>query len=110
MPDRCHRPAVARRRTAGVEAGLGTGAPVANRVAGRAGVWGATVAARRGAQPQWQELERASMVPGVRVHERATTFQWSYLKNVLVRIDPKDAGVHVVGRVEPPGRPIFVGN
>ena len=34
---------------------------------------------------------------------------WTYLKNVLVRIDPKDAAVHVVGKVEPLGKPTFVG-
>ena len=28
-------------------------------------------------------------------------FIWTYLKDVLVRIDPKDAGVHVVGRIDP---------
>ena len=37
-------------------------------------------------------------------------FIWTYLKDVLVRIDPKDATVHVVGRIDPPGRPTFVGN
>ena len=37
-------------------------------------------------------------------------FAWTYLKNVLVRINPKDASVHVVGKIEPLGRPIFVGN
>jgi hypothetical protein len=36
-------------------------------------------------------------------------FVWTYLKDVLVRIDPKDAGVHVVGRVNPPGWPTFAG-
>jgi len=36
-------------------------------------------------------------------------FIWTYLKNVLVRIDPKDASVHVVGRMDPPGWPTFVG-
>lgn len=36
-------------------------------------------------------------------------FVWTYLKNVLVRIDPKDAAVHVVGKVEPLGKPTFVG-
>jgi hypothetical protein len=35
---------------------------------------------------------------------------WTYLKDVLVRIDPKDASVHVVGKIEPLGRPTFVGN
>ena len=29
--------------------------------------------------------------------------------HVLVRIDPKNATVYVVGKVEPPGRPLFVG-
>jgi hypothetical protein len=37
-------------------------------------------------------------------------FFWTYLKNILVRIDPKDASVHVVGRIEPVGHPTFVGN
>lgn len=37
-------------------------------------------------------------------------FVWTYLKNVLVRIDPKDTTVHTVGKIDPPGRPIFVGN
>jgi outer membrane protein assembly factor BamB len=37
-------------------------------------------------------------------------FIWTYLKNVLVRIDPKDASVHVVGRIEPVGHPTFVGH
>lgn len=36
-------------------------------------------------------------------------FAWTYLRDVLVRIDPRDAAVHVVGRVDPPGRPTFVG-
>jgi hypothetical protein len=36
-------------------------------------------------------------------------FVWTYLKNVLVRIDPKDASVHVVGKIEPVGHPTFVG-
>jgi hypothetical protein len=36
-------------------------------------------------------------------------FLWTYLKNVLVRIDPKDVSVHVVGKVDPPGYPTFVG-
>lgn len=34
---------------------------------------------------------------------------WTYLKNVLVRIDPKDASVRVVGKVDPVGWPTFVG-
>ncbi len=36
-------------------------------------------------------------------------FLWTYLKDVLVRIDPKDASVHVVGKINPPGRITFVG-
>jgi len=36
-------------------------------------------------------------------------FAWTWLKNVLVRIDPKDAGVYVVGKIEPLGMPTFVG-
>jgi len=35
---------------------------------------------------------------------------WVFLKNVLVRIHPKDASVHVVGRIDPPGKPPFAGN
>jgi hypothetical protein len=34
---------------------------------------------------------------------------WTYLKDVLVRIDPQDARVHVVGKVAPVGYPTFVG-
>jgi hypothetical protein len=37
-------------------------------------------------------------------------FVWTFLKDALVRIDPKDAGVHVVGRIDAPGKPTFVGN
>jgi hypothetical protein len=37
-------------------------------------------------------------------------FIWTYLQNVLVRIDPQDARVHVVGRVDPVGHPTFVEN
>jgi len=37
-------------------------------------------------------------------------FIWTYLKDVLVRIDPKDAAVHVVGKIAPVGSPTFVGN
>lgn len=36
-------------------------------------------------------------------------FVWTYLKDVLVRIDPKDASVHVVGKMNPVGWPTFVG-
>lgn len=35
-------------------------------------------------------------------------FLWTFLKNVLVRIDPKDATVHVVGKIDPAGFPTFV--
>jgi hypothetical protein len=37
-------------------------------------------------------------------------FFWTYLRDVLVRIDPRDASVHVVGKVDPVGHPTFVGN
>jgi hypothetical protein len=37
-------------------------------------------------------------------------FIWTYLKNVLVRIDPTDASVHVVGKIDPVGHPTFIGN
>jgi len=37
-------------------------------------------------------------------------FVWTYLRDVLVRIDPKDASVHVVGKIDPVGWPTFVGN
>ncbi len=37
-------------------------------------------------------------------------FVWTYLKDVLVRIDPKDVSVHVVGKIDPVGWPTFVGN
>jgi len=36
-------------------------------------------------------------------------FVWTCLKDVLVRIDPKDASVHVVGKIAPVGYPTFVG-
>jgi outer membrane protein assembly factor BamB len=36
-------------------------------------------------------------------------FIWTFLKNVLVRIDPKDASAHVVGKIDPVGSPTFVG-
>jgi len=41
---------------------------------------------------------------------RPDGFIWTYLKNVLVRVDPKDANVHIVGKIEPPGYPTFAGN
>jgi hypothetical protein len=37
-------------------------------------------------------------------------FLWTWLKNVLVRIDPKDASLHVVGKIDPVGYATFVGN
>jgi hypothetical protein len=37
-------------------------------------------------------------------------FIWTYLKDVLVRIDPQDARIHVVGRLDPVGSPTFVGS
>lgn len=37
-------------------------------------------------------------------------FVWTWLKDVLVRINPKDARVEVVGRLDPVGWPTFVGN
>ena len=36
-------------------------------------------------------------------------FVWTFLQDVLVRIDPKDARVHVVGRIDSVGYPTFVG-
>ncbi|HOW71021.1 MAG TPA: hypothetical protein PKY77_10505 [Phycisphaerae bacterium] len=36
-------------------------------------------------------------------------FVWTYLKDVLVRTDPKDASVHMVGKLNPVGWPTFVG-
>jgi outer membrane protein assembly factor BamB len=36
-------------------------------------------------------------------------FVWTYLKDVLVRIDTKDASVHVVGKIDPVGWPTFIG-
>jgi hypothetical protein len=37
-------------------------------------------------------------------------FLWTFLKDVLVRIDPRDAAVHVVGKIDPVGSPTFLGN
>jgi hypothetical protein len=37
-------------------------------------------------------------------------FIWTCLKDVLVRIDPKDASVHVVGKLDPVGYPTFIGD
>jgi hypothetical protein len=36
-------------------------------------------------------------------------FVWTWLKDVLVRMNPKDASVHAVGRLNPVGWPTFVG-
>jgi len=36
-------------------------------------------------------------------------FVWTYLRDVLVRIHPKDATVHVVGKIDPVGWPTLVG-
>ncbi|MCA1686073.1 MAG: hypothetical protein LC745_08830, partial [Planctomycetia bacterium] len=37
-------------------------------------------------------------------------FLWACLRDVLVRIDPDDARVQVVGKVDPVGHPTFVGD
>jgi hypothetical protein len=37
-------------------------------------------------------------------------FIWTYLRDVLVRIDPNDTSIHIVGRIDPVGYPTFVGN
>jgi len=37
-------------------------------------------------------------------------FVWTYLQDVLVRIDPADAHVHVVGKIDPIGYPTFTDN
>jgi hypothetical protein len=37
-------------------------------------------------------------------------FLWTYLRDVLVRIDPRDARVHVAGKLDPVGHPTFVGS
>jgi hypothetical protein len=37
-------------------------------------------------------------------------FIWTYIKDVLVRINPQDARIHVVGKIEPVRSPTFVGN
>jgi hypothetical protein len=49
----------------------------------------------------WRALEQPELK---RALEKAPV-----LKDVLVRIDPKDAGVHVVGKIAPVGYPTFVG-
>jgi hypothetical protein len=55
--------------------------------------------------PHWVDpsYEYLGLVPG------PDEFFWTYLRNVLVRIDPKDAKVHVVGKIDPVGYPTFVG-
>jgi len=55
--------------------------------------------------PHWVDpsYEYHAFVPG------PDGFVWTYLKDVLVRIDPKEVRVHVVGRVDPVGWPTFVG-
>ena len=37
-------------------------------------------------------------------------FVWTFMQDVLVRIDPNDARIHVVGKIDPVGYPTFVGN
>ena len=37
-------------------------------------------------------------------------FIWTYLRDVLVRVNPTDADVQIVGRLEPVGHPTFVGS
>ncbi|MEK6706275.1 MAG: hypothetical protein AABZ06_10845 [Bdellovibrionota bacterium] len=56
--------------------------------------------------PHWLDpsYEHLALVHG------SDGFVWAWLNDVLVRIDPKDASIHVVGRVDPPGYPTFVGN
>jgi hypothetical protein len=56
--------------------------------------------------PHWVDpsYEYASLTHG------PDGFIWTCLRDVLVRIDPKDASVHVVGRIAPVGHPTFVGN
>jgi hypothetical protein len=55
--------------------------------------------------PHWVDpsYEYHAFVPG------PDGFVWTCLKDVLVRIDPKDASVHAVGKVNPVGWPTFVG-
>jgi hypothetical protein len=56
--------------------------------------------------PHWVDpsYEHLALVRG------SDGFVWTWLNDVLVRIDPKDARIHVVGKVDPPGYPTFVGN
>jgi hypothetical protein len=55
--------------------------------------------------PHWVDpsFEYHAFVPG------PDSFVWTYLKDVLVRVDPKDASVHVIGKIDPVGWPTFVG-
>lgn len=55
--------------------------------------------------PHWVDpsYEYASLTRG------PDGFVWTYLKDVLVRIDPKDASVSIVGKIDPVGYPTFVG-
>lgn len=56
--------------------------------------------------PHWVDPshEYLSLTPG------PDGFIWTYLGDVLVRIDPRDTRIHVVGKVDPVGHPTFVGN
>ncbi len=56
--------------------------------------------------PHWVDpsYEVLDLVPG------PDGMLWTYLKDVLVCIDPKDVSVHVVGKMEQPGWPTFIGN
>jgi hypothetical protein len=55
--------------------------------------------------PHWVDpsYEYLDLVPG------PDGFTWTYLKDVLVRINPENANIHVVGRLEPVGHLTFVG-
>ena len=55
--------------------------------------------------PHWLDpsYEYHACVPG------PDGFVWTYLKDVLVRIDPRDASVHPVGKIDPVGWPTFAG-
>jgi len=53
--------------------------------------------------PHWVDpsYEYLSLTPG------PDGFIWTYLRDVLVRIDPRDARIHAVGKVDPVGYPTF---
>jgi hypothetical protein len=55
--------------------------------------------------PHWVDpsYEYLALTPG------PDGFIWTFLRDVLVRIDPRDARIHVVGKVDPVGCPTFVG-